>query len=75
MNFLKQVRDFIKNRNISKSSPEVIIHYICIQQSKVGIPMLSCSTSFKGFEVTVLHSRSTFHTKVGNAHLCENQLS
>jgi len=74
INFPKQGRDFINNRNISKSSPEVIIHYICILHSKADISTLVCSTSFRGFEVTVLHSRSTFHTKLGKAHLCENQL-
>lgn len=73
-NFLKQ-SDFINNKNISKSPPKIIIHYIYILHSKVDISMLGCNTLCKGFELTVLQSRSTFHTKVGNAHLCENQLS
>lgn len=73
--FLKQIGHFINNKNISNSSSEIIIHSIYILHSKVDTFMLGCNTLHKGFELTVLQSRSTFHTKVGNAHLCENQLS
>lgn len=73
--FLQQTGYFINNENISKSSPEIIIHNIYILHCKVAIFMLGCNTLCKGFELTMLQSRSTFHTKVGNAHLYENQLS
>lgn len=69
--FLQQTGYFINNKNTSKSSPEIIIHKIYILHSKVDIFMLGCNTLCKGFEL----SKTIFHTKVGNAHLCENQLS
>lgn len=54
-NFLKQVRHFINNRSMSKSSPEETGHCICFLHSKVVVSMLGCCTSFKCFEVGGQH--------------------
>lgn len=47
--FLKQIGYSINNKNIKKSSPEIIIHNTYILHSEVGIFMLGCNTLCKGF--------------------------